>query len=93
MLHVTGSSIRKRTVVAVIWCSLTIGVALAQTMDSPPVAHPQRGFYPGGSYSLSDIESVDDVSGNVILKIPVAKLPPGRGGSSFAVDLIYNSAI
>src|SRR5580658_1300273 len=54
---------------------------------------PNRGLYPLGSYSSSDIESVNNVTGNVTLSIPLAKLPAGRAGSTFGVSLIYNSAI
>lgn len=42
---------------------------------------------------MSEIETVDNVTGNVILKIPVAKLPPGRAGSSFELSMLYNSTI
>ncbi|MEO7142754.1 MAG: hypothetical protein ABI165_04550 [Bryobacteraceae bacterium] len=57
-------------------------VALAQTPDpsaNSPDTMPNRGFYPAGSFSISDIEAVNNVTGNVTLAIPVAKLPPGRG--------------
>ncbi|MGA2435701.1 MAG: hypothetical protein ABSG25_10490, partial [Bryobacteraceae bacterium] len=76
-------------------CLILGPVARAQNND-PVVPTPDttaRGFYPGGSFSLSDIESVDNVSGNMMLHFPIAKLPPGRGGSSFALNLVYNSAI
>jgi RHS repeat-associated protein len=69
-------------------------LAMAQTASSnPPDSMPNRGFYPLGSYSVSDIESVNNVTGNLTLSIPLAKLPPGRGDSSFGVALLYNSAI
>ncbi len=67
--------------------------AQVSTPDVNPPDPTARGFYPGGSYSLSDIETVDNVSGNMMLHFPIAKLPPGRGGSSFALNLVYNSAI
>jgi len=54
----------------------------------------QRGFQPGGSYSLSDIESINTENGNVILRVPLASLPPGRGGSpGFQLSLIHNSKL
>src|SRR6185369_1465607 len=40
---------------------------------------------------LSDIESINTTNGNVILKIPLASLPAGRGGSAEGVGLYYNS--
>lgn len=55
---------------------------------------PQRGFNPGGSYALSDIESVNTTNGNVGLQIPIASLPMGRGGFPGAgLKLIYNSKV
>lgn len=54
----------------------------------------QRGFQPGSSYSVSDIESVNNQNGNLMLSIPLASLPAGRGGSPGAgVSLIYNSKL
>lgn len=54
---------------------------------------PQRGFKPGGSYAITDIESVSTVNGNLMLHIPLASLPAGRGGMSAGVSLIYNSKL
>src|SRR6185369_5544248 len=68
--------------------SLLIAVHVAQAQN--PV-QPKRGFYPAGSYALSDIESINTTNGNVILKIPLASLPAGRGGSAAGVGLYYNS--
>ena len=47
----------------------------------------------GGGFNVSDIETINMVTGNVMLRIPLASLPPGRGGSSFTLDLLYNSQI
>src|SRR5690348_16745106 len=41
---------------------------------------PMRGFVPTGSYAPSEIETVNAQNGDVILKIPIVSLPPGRGG-------------
>ncbi len=54
--------------------------------EKPPV----RGFEPGGSYSLSNIESVNTTNGNVMLSFPF-KLPPGRGGFAGQLGLHYDS--
>lgn len=54
---------------------------------------PDRGFMAYGSYSLSDTESIDEANGGLNLRIPLAKLPPGRGGFSAGIDLTYNSQI
>jgi len=68
---------------------LSTGVAICQT-ETP---NPQRGFYPGGSYSVSDIEAINTVTGNLTFKIPLATLPLGRGGLSASVYLTYNSKL
>ncbi|MGH9754034.1 MAG: hypothetical protein ACREA2_14755, partial [Blastocatellia bacterium] len=53
---------------------------------------PQRGFHPAGSYALSDIETINTNNGNLMLRLPLASLPAGRGGSlSASVGLFYNS--
>jgi RHS repeat-associated protein len=54
---------------------------------------PQRGFAPGGSYALTDIETVNTVNGNLMLRVPLASLPAGRGGTSANLSLIYNSKL
>ncbi|MCU1340162.1 MAG: hypothetical protein JWO19_5743, partial [Bryobacterales bacterium] len=59
----------------------------------PPDAIPSRGFSTTGQYSLSQIESVNALTGNVGLSIPLAHLPPGPAGFSAGVNLMYNSAI
>ena len=66
--------------------------AIAQT-SSDLDTMPNRGFYPLGSYSINDIEAVNNVTGNLTLSIPLATLPPGRGGSSFGLNVFYNSRI
>jgi hypothetical protein len=56
--------------------------------------HSQRGFNPGGSYALSDIESISTASGNLMLNVPLGALPPGRAGSpGFTLGLTYNSKL
>src|SRR5258708_11166599 len=52
-----------------------------------------RGVKPGGSYGISDIESVSMSSGNLMLHVPLASLPAGRGGMSAKLNLIYNSKL
>src|SRR5215207_488852 len=53
-----------------------------------------RGFMPGSSYTLGDIESVSNSNGNVMLNIPLAQLPMGRGRMPGAgLRLVYNSKL
>ena len=54
----------------------------------------ERGFQPTGSYQLSDIETVNSKNGNVLLRVPLTALPPGRGGNpGFQLTLNYNSKL
>ncbi|HKU75415.1 MAG TPA: hypothetical protein VJR02_16000, partial [Pyrinomonadaceae bacterium] len=55
--------------------------------------NPKRGFYPGGSYAISDIETVNTTNGNLILNIPIVSLPAGRGAAGASVSLTYNSKV
>jgi len=52
-----------------------------------------RGQVPTGSYSFSDLETVDNVSGNLSYRIPLASLGPGRAGFNWGLSLVYNSNI
>ena len=41
---------------------------------------------------MSEIETVNSKNGNVVLVVPLASLPPGRGGNpGFQLTLNYNS--
>lgn len=64
---------------------------------SPTVAtqenSPERGFRSEGSYAISDIETISSTSGNMMVKIPLAGLPAGRGGLSTSLSLMYNSKL
>ncbi|MDE2755778.1 MAG: hypothetical protein OXI92_04425, partial [Acidobacteriota bacterium] len=54
----------------------------------------ERGFVPTGSYQLSEIETVNAKNGNLTLVVPLASLPPGRGGNrGFELTLNYNSSL
>jgi RHS repeat-associated protein len=52
-----------------------------------------RGIQAGNSYSISDIETINTTGGNLMLNIPLAKLPAGRGGMSAGLGLVYNSKL
>ena len=75
---------------------LLIGAAVLWAQPTPPAGQrgkAARGFHVGGGFNVSDIETINMVTGNVMLRIPLASLPPGRGGSAFTLDLLYNSQI
>jgi len=61
----------------------------AQTPGEPII--PTRGFHPAHTYSISDIESIDQASGSLSLHIPIAQLPPGPAGFTAGLSLVYNS--
>src|SRR5205814_4762390 len=67
------------------------GVVLAQ--PSVQAGIPQRGVTPAGFYAVSDIETIDTVSGNLSLRVPITSFPAGRAGASATVSLTYNSSI
>jgi RHS repeat-associated protein len=68
-------------------------VTLAGAQVGNVQTRPERGFLPSGSYTIGDIESINATNGNLLLMIPVAKLPPGRAGHDAGVSLVYNSAL
>lgn len=75
---------------AVILGILFIGQSVfAQTQTTSP----NRGFSPGQSYAVSDIESISMQSGNVMLNLPLGSLPAGRGGMNGGINLSYNSKL
>ena len=66
-------------------CSLT---------SAQQASRPNRGVMPNGSYSVSDIENINVLNGNVNIRIPLASLPPIAGGKlSWTVSAQYNSKI
>lgn len=71
--------------------------ALAQQPPSPLTptwpAISDRGVVAGRTFDISDIENISIETGNSFLRIPLASFPPGPGGSSYSVELIYNSQI
>src|SRR5258707_2525390 len=54
---------------------------------------PKRGFQPGASYALSDIESINTTNGNLMMHVPLASLPVGRGGLTAGINLVYGSKL
>jgi RHS repeat-associated protein len=71
----------------------TFFAVLASAQTAPLETKPQRGFLPSAVYSLSELDSINTVNGNLSLRIPLASLPPGRAGHSFDVELLYHSQI
>lgn len=53
----------------------------------------KRGFTPGNSFSIGDIETINTTNGNLMLRFPMASLPAGRNGLSAGINLYYNSKL
>jgi len=74
---------------AVIVLLVSAGLATAQE-----ASRPDRGVMPNGSYSISDIENINVLNGNVNIRIPLTSLPPIAGGKlSWSITAQYNSKI
>ena len=77
------------TIVILLACA-----AVGQAQDDNQEIMPARGFHRSHSYSLGDIETISTTSGNLMLNIPLASLPAGRGGHpGFQLMLRYNSKV
>jgi len=74
-------------------CGIVLAAFCAQTTGLAQEATKGRGFSPIGSYALSDIETINLVTGNLMFHLPIASLPPGRGGLSASLSLVYNSKL
>ena len=74
---------------------LSLIACLSFALVSGQGVTPQRGFQSGGSYSLSDIESINTNvnNGNLMFNFALGKLPPGRTGLSALINLHYSSKI
>ena len=84
--------IMKRAYVVLLLLALGVNRLTGQTyMPASPVPS-NLGFSPAGSLPQDRMESINPVAGNVNLAIPLAALPPGAGGLTAGVRLIYNSA-
>src|SRR6266404_5922152 len=75
-------------IIAVIFTLFDVDVSQQIGVNSP-----NRGFYPAGSYSLSDLETISTRNGNLIMHFPLVSLPPGRGGMTSKIGLYYNSKL
>lgn len=55
---------------------------------------PDRGFQSANAYAASGLEAINTTNGNLVMNIPIAKLPAGRGGNpGYAITLQYNSKL
>src|SRR6266849_2416932 len=70
-------------------CILFWGIGSVYAQDGTR----NRGFYPGASYAVSNIDTINTKNGNLMLSIPLASLPPSRGGLTAGIGLFYDSKI
>jgi len=59
--------------------------------QNDPIA--PRGQVPIGSYTFSQLETVDNVSGNLSYRIPLTSFAPDQGGFTWGLSIVYNSNI
>src|SRR5262245_57720577 len=74
-------------------CSASLLLILTLHATALGQTSQQRGFEPGASYPLSDIETINTMNGNLSIHLPLGKLPVGRGGFSGQVNLHYDSKL
>ena len=85
--------LRQLFLVCLVFClGLWLTTATGSAQGSQTTA-PQRGFHAGGSYALSDIETLSSAGGELMYNIPLGGLPAGRGGLSAKVNLHYSSKL
>ena len=64
------------------------------TIISAQDRQPERGFQFANSYTSGSLDSVNVNNGNLVINLPIASLPKGRGTSpGFTVTLQYNSKL
>lgn len=51
----------------------------------------KRGFSPGSSFSIGDIETINTTNGNLMLRFPLGVLTEGRDGLTGGINLYYSS--
>jgi RHS repeat-associated protein len=85
--------ISRRSLFSGLLSSVAVVVLLTGTVSGQTTAaRPDRGFMPGASYSVSDVENISLTNGNVNLTLPLASLPPIAGGKlKLTLSAVYNS--
>ncbi|MDM7995528.1 MAG: RHS repeat-associated core domain-containing protein, partial [Acidobacteriota bacterium] len=63
----------------------------ANSIADDRVISPSTGFQPANSYSISDIEAINNSTGSLSLHIPITQLPPGPAGFTAGLTLFYNN--
>jgi RHS repeat-associated protein len=84
---------RRYFVCAVLLCLSATSVSRLYGQANGLPNTPATGLMATGSYTASETDRVDVTNGNVSMVYPLAKLPPGRGGSGFGLNLLYDSKL
>jgi hypothetical protein len=75
-------------------CAAVLLVCCSATSSFAQNDSTKRGFQPAATYALSDIETINTANGNLLLHVPLVKLPVGRGGIlAPAISMVYNSKL
>lgn len=82
-------SIRQAAIIVAMFFVMSIGAGVAFSQPQSP----ERGVNNNKSYAVSQIETISTQSGNVMLNVPLASLPAGRGGMSASLSLGYTSKL
>jgi RHS repeat-associated protein len=92
MLSAFVKAIGKLQVTILSFCLILI-ICSNGLSQSQPAANPKLGVANGATYSVSDIENINLTNGNLILNLPLAGLPRGRGEVAQSLSLRYNSKL
>ena len=93
-LFAISNNLQRHIFVFTVLIGLIFGL-ISQTVFAQyePPANVRRGIANGASFSTSDIETINLTNGNLMLNIPLAGLPKGRGDISQSLNLRYNSKL
>jgi RHS repeat-associated protein len=73
---------------------IILSLLMLVNLTSAQQRQPDRGFQFANSYAAGNIDAVNVNNGNVVVNLPIASLPAGRGTSpGFSVTLQYNSKL
>ena len=75
------------------FCRVFIVAFLLASTGLAQDASNRRGFQPGNSFAIGDIETINTTNGNLMLRFPLGGLPAGRNGLSAGINLYYNSKL
>jgi hypothetical protein len=75
------------------FCQVFIITFLLASTGLAQEASTKRGFQPGNSFAIGDLETINTTNGNLMLRFPLAGLPAGRNGLAAGINLYYNSKL